>query len=108
MRCRTRCWMGITATVVALTGCVGDGRTDPTAARDSSESIESTTTPTTTPTTTASPIDTVDTKGDAAAAQFTRSLFSRLTARDPGCTVAVGRGGKVVFAQAYGAARLDP
>jgi CubicO group peptidase (beta-lactamase class C family) len=50
----------------------------------------------------------VDTEGDAAAAEFTRSLFSRLTAADPGCTVAVGRGGKVVFAEAYGAARLDP
>jgi CubicO group peptidase (beta-lactamase class C family) len=96
--------MAITATVVALTGCVGDGRTDPTAAREVSEPIESTTTPTTR----ASSIGTVDTEGDAAAAEFTRSLFTRLTAGDPGCTVAVGRGGKVVFAQAYGAARLDP
>ena len=27
---------------------------------------------------------------------------------EPGCTVAVGRDGAVVFAEAYGAARLDP
>ncbi|HZX53479.1 MAG TPA: serine hydrolase domain-containing protein, partial [Ilumatobacteraceae bacterium] len=33
---------------------------------------------------------------------------TRLTAGEPGCTVAVGRDGKVVFAEAYGAARLDP
>jgi len=96
--------MAITATVVALTGCVGDGRTDPTAAGEVSEPIESTTTPTTT----ASPIGTVDTEADAAAAEFTRSLFTRLTVGDPGCTVAVGRSGKVVFAEAYGAAHLDP
>jgi CubicO group peptidase (beta-lactamase class C family) len=100
--------MAIAATVVALTGCVGDGRTEPTVAREVSEPIESTTTPTTTPTTTASPIGTVDAEGDAAAAEFTRSLFKRLTASDPGCTVAVGRSGNVVFAEAFGAARLDP
>ncbi|HEY5424105.1 MAG TPA: serine hydrolase domain-containing protein [Ilumatobacteraceae bacterium] len=69
--------MAITATVLALTGCVGEGAT-------------------------------VDTASDVAAAEFTRGLFTRLTASDPGCTVAVGRGGKVVFAEAYGAARLDP
>src|SRR3954449_13348097 len=57
MRCRIRCWMAITATVVALTGCVGDGPADPTTAREVSEPFESTTT--------ASPIGTVDTEGDA-------------------------------------------
>jgi CubicO group peptidase (beta-lactamase class C family) len=104
MTWQSRYWMAITATVVALTGCVGAGRTDSTVAREVSEPIESTTTPTTT----ASSDGTVDTDGDVAAAEFTRSLFTRLTASDPGCTVAVGRGGKVIFAEAYGAARLDP
>ena len=47
-------------------------------------------------------------RGDAAAAEFTRSLFASLRGDDPGCTVAVGRDGEVVFAEAYGAARLDP
>ena len=101
---RNRCCVAITAAVVALTGCVGEGGTEPTAAREVSQPIESTTAPTTT----AASIGTVDTDGDAAAAEFTRSLFTRLHGDDPGCTVAVGRGGAVVFAEAYGAARLDP
>ncbi|HEX3088117.1 MAG TPA: serine hydrolase domain-containing protein, partial [Ilumatobacteraceae bacterium] len=50
----------------------------------------------------------MDTNGDVAAAEFTRSLFKKLSAGEPGCTVAVGRDGTVVFAEAYGAARLDP
>ncbi len=45
---------------------------------------------------------------DAAAAEFTRSLFADLPGDEPGCTVAVGRDDAVVFAEAYGAARLDP
>src|SRR3954451_8532762 len=101
---RSRCCVGITAAFVALTGCVSERATDPTADRELSQPIESTTTPTTT----AATVGTVDTEGDAAAAEFTRSLFTRLTAGEPGCTVAVGRNGKVVFAEAYGAARLYP
>jgi CubicO group peptidase (beta-lactamase class C family) len=49
-----------------------------------------------------------DVTADAAAAEFTRSLFADLPGNEAGCTVAVGRGGAVVFAEAYGAARLDP
>ncbi len=101
---RSRCCLAITAAVVALAGCVGEGGTEPTAEREVSQPIESATTPTTT----AASIGTVDTDGDVAAAEFTRGLFTRLPAGDPGCTVAVGRGGKVVFAEGYGAARLDP
>ena len=101
---RSRCCVAIAATVVALTGCAGDGGTDLAAERDVSQPIELATTSTAT----AASIGTVVTDGDVAAAEFTRSLFARLPAGDPGCTVAVGRGGKVVFAEAYGAARLDP
>ena len=87
---------------MALTGCVGEGGTDPAADSEVSQPIESTTTAV------ASSISTVETDGDAAAAAFTRSLFADLHGDDPGCTVAVGRDGAVVFAEAYGAARLDP
>ena len=45
---------------------------------------------------------------DAAAAEFTRSLFADLPGDEPGCSVAVARDEAVVFAEAYGAARLDP
>jgi CubicO group peptidase (beta-lactamase class C family) len=36
----------------------------------------------------------------------TRALFASITARTPGCTVAVSRNGTVQFAEAYGAATL--
>ncbi len=101
---RSRCCVAITAAFVALTGCVSQRGTEPTGERELSQPIESTTTPTTTSAT----IGTVDTNGDVAAAEFTRSLFKKLSAGEPGCTVAVGRDGTVVFAEAYGAARLDP
>ncbi len=45
--------------------------------------------------------------GDDPAAE-TRAAFASVGPDDPGCTVAVGVGGEVVFAEAYGAARLDP
>eukprot|EP01041_Mallomonas_annulata_P015198 gene15198-32199_t len=35
-------------------------------------------------------------------------MFAPITADMPGCTVAASRGGEVVFAEAVGAARLDP
>jgi CubicO group peptidase (beta-lactamase class C family) len=44
--------------------------------------------------------------GDQAGA--TRALFASITARTPGCTVAVSRDGRVRFAEAYGAAKLTP
>jgi CubicO group peptidase (beta-lactamase class C family) len=59
-------------------------------------------------TTAAQTVTTADVAADADAAEFTRSLFADLPGDEPGCTVAVGRGGAVVFAEAYGAARLDP
>lgn len=43
---------------------------------------------------------------DPAAA--TRARFARVGPTDPGCTIAVARDGEIVFAEAYGAARLDP
>ena len=102
MTWRTRYCVAFTATVVALTGCVGEGGTDPAADSEVSPPIESTTTAV------ASSISTVETDGDAAAAAFTRGVFADLHGDEPGCTVAVGRDGAVVFAEAYGAARLDP
>ncbi len=91
--------IAISITVVALTGCVGEGRTDRTAELEVSQPVDSTT---------VAPTTSDEHRGDAAAAEFTRGLFARLRGGDPGCTVAVGRGGAVVFAEAYGAARLDP
>ena len=92
-------------TVLSLTGCAGDGRTDHTAGLEVSRPVESTTTSSTT---LASSTSAVEHDGDGAAAEFTRSLFADLRSDEPGCTVAVGRDGAVVFAEAYGAARLDP
>jgi CubicO group peptidase (beta-lactamase class C family) len=62
---------------------------------------------TTTPATT-TPATTGPERDDARAVAATRAIFSSIADDDPGCTVAVGRGGDVVFAEAYGASRLDP
>ena len=130
---QSRCWVAITLTAAALTGCVGEGRTDRTAEFEVSQPVDSTMTaasstgtmdndgvrPSTdatihdvdvaVETSTAAPtVTSVENLGDAAAAEFTRSLFADLPGDEPGCTVAVGRGGAVVFAEAYGAARLEP
>lgn len=45
---------------------------------------------------------------DGSAAEATGDLFASVATDDPGCTVAVARDGEIVFAKAYGAARLDP
>jgi CubicO group peptidase (beta-lactamase class C family) len=37
-----------------------------------------------------------------------KALFAKATADKPGCTMAVGRDGKVVWAEAFGASDLDP
>ena len=60
------------------------------------------------PSSAAATVTSVEHTGDVAAANFTRRQFANLRGDDPGCTVAVGRDGAVVFAEAYGAARLDP
>jgi CubicO group peptidase (beta-lactamase class C family) len=45
---------------------------------------------------------------DEAAISTTRRLFAGLGPEDPGCTVAVGRDGELVWAEAFGAAELSP
>lgn len=45
---------------------------------------------------------------DSGAADSTRALFTSIADDVPGCTVAVAREGAIVFAEAYGAAHLDP
>lgn len=45
---------------------------------------------------------------DSTAIEQTRTLFAGVAADHPGCTVAVSRQGQVVFAEAYGASRLEP
>ncbi len=92
--------------VVAFSGCVGEGRTERTAERTDTtiDAVEETVEPSTAAPTVTSAAH----PGDAAAAKFTRSVFARLSGDEPGCTVAVGRDGAVVFAEAYGAARLNP
>jgi CubicO group peptidase (beta-lactamase class C family) len=71
-----------------------------------------TTTPgTTAPATTtpaATPITTGPERDDTRAIAATRAIYSSIADDDPGCTVAVGRGGDVIFAEAYGASLLDP
>jgi CubicO group peptidase (beta-lactamase class C family) len=71
-----------------------------------------TTTPgTTAPATTtpaATPITTGPARDDTRAIAATRAIYSSIADDDPGCTVAVGRGGDVIFAEAYGASLLDP
>ena len=44
---------------------------------------------------------------DAAAASATRALFKGVGPNDPGCSVAVARAGRIVFAEAYGSADLS-
>jgi CubicO group peptidase (beta-lactamase class C family) len=75
----------------------------PTAALAATTNVATTTAATTTvaPTTTQAPVN------DAAIAA-TRAMFADITDDDPGCSVAVARNGKVVFAEAYGAASLNP
>jgi CubicO group peptidase (beta-lactamase class C family) len=50
----------------------------------------------------------VDADGRAVAVEATRQLFATVGPDEPGCTVAVGWGDDIEFAEAYGAARLDP
>lgn len=57
-------------------------------------------------TTTVTPSTVTTVPADPVAA--TRALFAPVAPDMPGCTVAVARDGEVVFAEAYGAARLDP
>ena len=45
---------------------------------------------------------------DTARAAASAALFSAITPDQPGCTYAVSRDGQVVWAQAYGAANLNP
>jgi CubicO group peptidase (beta-lactamase class C family) len=45
---------------------------------------------------------------DTTAADATRALFASIDGDTPGCTVAVARDGRLVFAEAYGAASLEP
>jgi len=76
--------------IVAMTACADDDTSAPTRA-----------TPSSAPTTSA-------TIRDEEAIAATREAFVDLASDEPGCTVAVGRDGQVVFAEAYGVARLDP
>ena len=103
---RCRHCVAIGMTVVALTGCFGEGRTDRTA--ELTDTTIGDVGVTVEPSAAAPTVTSGEHRGDAAAAKFTRSLFARIRGDDPGCTVAVGRDGAVVFAEAYGAARLDP
>lgn len=93
------------ATPSTETGATVAASTTPPA---SSADTSTTATPdTTTPDTTTAP-PTADETDDAAAIEATRAIFAAVGADDPGCTVAVGRDGEVVYAEAFGAAHLDP
>ena len=108
-------------TLVTLAGCVDEASTDPPVPEVSRSLVSSPADRTTTVSPAASSASTVETDrvrpaadatidddGDVDAAEFTRSVFEEVQSDDPGCTVAVGRDGEVVFAEAYGAASLDP
>ena len=49
----------------------------------------------------------MDTGQDAVAIAATNALFAELDPTGPGCTLAIGRAGKVVFANAWGAADIE-
>ncbi len=53
---------------------------------------------------------TIDETGfdDTDAIETARSFFASISPTDPGCTMAVSRNGEVVWAEAFGAAKLDP
>jgi CubicO group peptidase (beta-lactamase class C family) len=102
----------LTLALIALTGCAGAGGADRTPDVEVSQQLVPSTpldsTTTAASSTVAPPATSGDDGGDAAAAEFTRGLFGELRADEPGCTVAVGRDGEIVFAEAYGAALLGP
>jgi CubicO group peptidase (beta-lactamase class C family) len=92
------------ALLATLTACSTDDQPSaatvgssaaPAASSDPTETTEPTETP-----------EAIDASADAVAT--TRAMFAPITADMPGCTVAASRGGEVVFAEAFGAARLDP
>lgn len=64
------------------------------------------------PPTSTADTSTADTSADMSAgndaAAATRAMFASVGPDDPGCTVAAGRDGEVRYAEAFGAARLDP
>ena len=102
-----RCCVAVAVTAVVLTGCSDEGSTDRTEGLDVARSTVSSPPVESSTTTTAAAASSTD-RADATAAEFTRSLFRAIGSNDPGCTIAVGRDGEIVFAEAYGAARLDP
>jgi CubicO group peptidase (beta-lactamase class C family) len=93
--------------VALLSSCSSSDTTAHSTLPSATSSARAPTTPPTEPSTSA-PTTSVEHRGDAAAANFTRKQFANLSDDEPGCTVAVGQDGAVVFAEAYGAARLDP
>ena len=111
-----RCCLAVAVTVIVVAGCVDDGSTDGAAEPEGSPSTVPSSTvgsmaAVTTPSTRAgapAPVTSGDEGGDEASAAFTRSRFDNVNDADPGCTVAIGHDGEVVFAEAYGAAHLDP
>lgn len=82
---------------VGLVACSSGGDTATTA---STAAVATSTTAPAGPTTTFA--------DDSARAEASAKLFEGITADQPGCTAAVARDGVVVWAQAYGAAVLDP
>ena len=91
-----------TASFLAAVLAVGLAACGSSASMQTSETTALTTAPT--PTAAAGPVG-VNTDADAIASS--RRLFAGVTADKPGCTVAVGRDGKVVWAEAFGAADLS-
>jgi CubicO group peptidase (beta-lactamase class C family) len=81
---------------------------DVTDSTDTTEATDTTDAPATTDTPDTTDADEMDEVDDSEAIDATRALFDPLAPDDPGCTIAVGRSGEVVYAEAFGAARLDP
>ncbi|CAB4559018.1 MAG: serine hydrolase [Actinobacteria bacterium] len=95
-----------TAAAPAPTTAIGTA--DPPDPPDATDATDATDGIAVTPSTALDDTDDTDGTDDAAAIEATRAIFAAVGADDPGCTVAVGRDGEVVYAEAFGAAHLDP
>ncbi len=97
----------VPAALVALAACSSDDGSSNASPSTSAAATTATIDPTGSSAPTDSSATTPPVATDDAAAEATRAMFAPITADVPGCTVAASRGGEVVFAEAFGAARLD-
>jgi CubicO group peptidase (beta-lactamase class C family) len=100
------------AAVFTLAACSSNSSSSDTTAQPTTGSTSPTSAaPATTepaPETTAAATTTAGAAANPAAIEQTRALMSAVKADQPGCTIAVAKDGKLAFAEAYGASKLEP